>query len=108
MNNLYVHVQDSGCALSVGVELESVRWQLSIHNHRSLLKRQLDTAAAADVQPVDTLQQQLQTVEEEPAVTADGVTVRVISAARTFFIHGDVLSAATFDPFTHVYMFDLG
>jgi lactam utilization protein B len=91
------------------VELESVRWQLSIHNHRSLLKRQLDTAAAAaDVQPAELLQQQLQTVEEEPAVTADGVTVRVVSAARTFFIHGDVLSAATFDPFTHVYMFDLG
>jgi hypothetical protein len=105
MNALYA--QDSSCALSVGVELESVRWQLSIHNHRSLLKKQLETAGAAAVQPIE-LQQQLQTVEEEPAVTADGVTVRVISAARTFFIHGDVLSAATFDPFTHVYMFDLG
>ena len=25
-----------------------------------------------------------------------------------FFSHGDVLSAKTFDPFTHVYMFDVG
>lgn len=25
-----------------------------------------------------------------------------------FFSHGDILSAKTFDPFTHVYMFDIG
>ncbi|CAM9348333.1 unnamed protein product [Chrysoparadoxa australica] len=27
---------------------------------------------------------------------------------NTFFAHGDIMSAKTFDPFTHVYMFDLG
>ena len=25
-----------------------------------------------------------------------------------FFAHGDILSAKSFDPFTHVYMFDIG
>ncbi len=30
--------QDPGCQMSFGVELEELRWRLSIHNHRSMLK----------------------------------------------------------------------
>ncbi len=30
--------QDVGCQISFGVELEELRWRLSIHNHRSMLR----------------------------------------------------------------------
>jgi hypothetical protein len=72
-----LHVsQDPGCQLSFGIELELVRWQLSIHNHRSLL------------------------LTEPP----EGGN----RPSNVYFMHGDMQQAKTFDPFTHVYMFDLG
>lgn len=36
---------------------------------------------------------------------ADGVHLK---KDNLFFAHGDIMSAKTFDPFTHVYMFDVG
>lgn len=35
----------------------------------------------------------------------DGVDMK---KHNLYFAHGDVLSAKSFDPFTHVYMFDIG
>lgn len=63
--------QDPGCYVSVGVELELVRWQLSAHNFCQIKK----TNTLSD---------------------------------RVYFIHADIAKARTLDPFTHIYMFDVG
>lgn len=55
---------------SVGVEMERVRWMLSVHNHRHLL----------------------------PTLPANNVA----------FLCEDIWNAKSFNPFTHVYMFDIG
>ena len=68
--------------------MEHVRWQLAMHNHCAILKH-LDGDADASGEP-------------EPGGGGGGLT------PRTYFHHGDATGAVTFDPFTHVYMFDIG
>lgn len=75
--------QAAGVELSYGIELEEIRWQLSINNQRALLAKKAES-------------------DNDDSVT------EISGAARSYFEHGDVLSARTFDPFTHVNMFDLG
>eukprot|EP00605_Chrysophyceae_sp_TOSAG23-4_P000637 GSChrysophyteH1.ASY1.ANO1.718.1 assembled CDS len=67
--------QDPQCRLSVGIELEKIRWQLSMYN----LKKTLEDTA-----------------RETPLL--GGVN----------FMVGDIDDAASTDPFTHIYMYDLG
>ncbi|CBJ31200.1 conserved unknown protein [Ectocarpus siliculosus] len=69
--------QDPGVEISYGLELEVVRWELSIANHRMVLQDEGD----------------------------NGVHV---AKHNLFFARGDILGCETFDPFTHVYMFDIG
>ncbi|CAM9967254.1 unnamed protein product, partial [Scytosiphon promiscuus] len=69
--------QDPGVEISYGLELEVVRWELSIANHRKVL---LD----------------------------EGKKGVGVAKHNLFFARGDILSCNTFDPFTHVYMFDIG
>ncbi|CAM9393372.1 unnamed protein product [Ectocarpus fasciculatus] len=69
--------QDPGVEISYGLELEVVRWELSIANHRMVLQDEGD----------------------------NGVD---IAKHNLFFARGDILGCETFDPFTHVYMFDIG
>ena len=68
--NFHVSI-DPGCKVSYGVELEPVRWHLSLHN----LRRVLSTSSYANT---------------------------------TIFIGGDILDAKTFNPFSHIYSFDVG
>eukprot|EP00903_Cladosiphon_okamuranus_P007150 g6943.t1 len=70
--------QDPGVEISYGLELEEVRWELSISNHRRVLK---DEGGNGNVK---------------------------VSKHNLFFAAGDILECKTFDPFTHVYMFDIG
>lgn len=65
--------QDPQVCLSVGVELEHIRWQLSM-NHLSAV---------------------LQKVKDE-------------RPGRVFFLHMNINQAQTLNPFTHVYMYDIG
>ena len=74
--NMHVAI-DPAVRYSVGVEMEHVRWLLSMHN----LKHYLE-APPADPEI------------EKPANVA--------------FMHGDIIKAKSFDPFTHIYMFDIG
>ncbi len=41
--------QDPGCQISFGVELEELRWRLSIHNHRSMLRASPQTDCSPPV-----------------------------------------------------------
>jgi hypothetical protein len=63
-------------AVSYGVELIELRWQLSLHVLKRLLSHSDSTVANA--------------------------------ATNCYFGHGDITAARTLDPFTHVYMFDVG
>jgi hypothetical protein len=65
-----------GVALSYGVELIDLRWQLSLH----VLKRLLS--------------------HSDPEVAT--------ASTNTFFAQADICASRTLDPFTHVYMFDVG
>jgi len=81
--NLHV-TQDPGCEFSYGIEIEYSRWLLGLN----CLKGTLDAA-----------QQQQQNSNVSP-------DARILH--RCMFVQGDIRSAKTFDPFTHVYMFSIG
>lgn len=70
--NLHVAL-NPGVRLSYGVELEELRWQLSMHNLRFVLN-------------------------EVPEMRKSVV----------YFAHEDATNLGSFEPFTHVYMFDVG
>ncbi|KAE9008034.1 hypothetical protein PR001_g16810 [Phytophthora rubi] len=71
--NFHVAV-DPGVEVSYGIELEELRWHLSLHNLRSVL--------SLDSQKTKRL--------------------------ATVFTAGDITHAHTFEPFSHVYSFDVG
>ncbi|CEG36664.1 conserved hypothetical protein [Plasmopara halstedii] len=71
--NFHVAV-DPGVQLSYGIELEELRWHLSLHNLRSVLSLE-----SQRLKPVSTV-----------------------------FTAGDITHAHTFEPFSHVYSFDVG
>lgn len=77
-----LHVaQYPGVEFSYGIEMEHVRWMLGMANLNQVLQ-----AAKND--------------EEDEMVT----DIR----HSCYFAHGDITEAQYFDPFTHVYMFDIG
>ncbi|KAI9914761.1 hypothetical protein PsorP6_008232 [Peronosclerospora sorghi] len=71
--NFHVSV-DPGVQISYGIELEELRWHLSLHNLRSVLS--------------------LKSQRQKPL--------------STVFTAGDITHAHTFEPFSHVYSFDVG
>jgi hypothetical protein len=73
---------DPGVKFCCGIKIQESRWTLSIMNHHNVLK---------EVWPSD----------QHP-------TKESIIGNHCFFIHGDIREAFTFDPFTHVNMFDVG
>eukprot|EP01038_Epipyxis_sp_PR26KG_P004321 gene4321-6122_t len=70
--------QDPEVRLSIGVELEDIRWQLSMQNLDRILSR-------TDAQQND---------------------IKINGGVN--FILSDIDQASTMDPFTHIYMYDLG
>lgn len=153
--NLHV-AQDPGVALSYGVEMEEVRWQLSMHNLNETVKR----ATVVSTIPASAKRAATRTTRESEGreclflffgrrfarslVCARSLSrlclsslcekdffslskaqsplcltrvqvplgnVCSLSQAKcdsVYFQHGDITQAATLDPFTHVYMFDVG
>mmetsp|Transcript_48872 Transcript_48872/g.59123 ORF Transcript_48872/g.59123 Transcript_48872/m.59123 type:complete len:383 (+) Transcript_48872:100-1248(+) len=79
--NMHV-VQDPGVEFSYGIELNKERWFLGLHNLNHVLK------AARD----------------QKDEGGDGERI----GHRCMLAHGDIVEAKIFDPFTHVYMFDIG
>lgn len=77
--NLHVAV-DPGVEYSFGIEIEDLRWKLSMHNLRHCHKQ------------CPSLQQ-VEATHNHPNV---------------HFIHSDVTAIDHFSPFTHIYMFDVG
>jgi hypothetical protein len=75
-------LQSPGVCLSFGVELEEIRWFLAMHNLNLYLK----TVASGK----DDL--------DEPELTNHNIN----------FICADIDAAHSLDPFTHIYMYDLG
>ena len=80
--NLHV-TQDPAVEFSYGIEMERVRWMLGMSN----LKTVLEEANKQD--------KMMSNKQEE-------------IHHRCIFAHGDITEAKYFDPFTHVYMFDIG
>lgn len=83
--NLHV-AQYPGVDFSYGIEMEHVRWMLGIANFHQVL----------DVAKKD---------EEDGKEMKEGESKIGHSC---YFAHGDITEANFFDPFTHVYMFDIG
>lgn len=77
--NLHVAVEP-GVKLSFGVELEKLRWQLSMHNLRHCMAK------------VGGLKKSVQAHKQN----------------TVYFAHADVTDISNFSPFTHVYQFDIG
>jgi len=82
--NLHV-TQDPAVEFSYGIEMEHVRWMLGMSN----LKTVLDGAYEQETRGEE--------LEEDEQIRR-----------RCIFAHGDITEATYFDPFTHVYMFDIG
>lgn len=83
--NLHV-AQYPGVEFSYGIEMEQVRWMLGMAN----------------------LDQVLKVAQKDIAYnTTEGGDDSKIEH-RCFLAHGDITEANFFDPFTHVYMFDIG
>ena len=81
--NLHV-AQDPGVEFSYGIEMEHVRWALGMSNLNKVLE-------------LGQKQQGESNVKESYRI-----------GHRCTFQHGDITEATFFDPFTHVYMFDIG
>ena len=81
--NLHV-AQDPGVKFSFGIEIKRLRWMLSLHNLRNVL------------------QYRIQQME------SDGVNEANLLGYHCFFSNADIYDATTLDPFTHVYMYDIG
>lgn len=82
--NLHV-AQDPGVKFSYGVEMEHVRWLLGMCN----LNQVFDAALKH--------KQRSNEIMDEDMI-----------GHRCIFEHGNITDANYFDPFTHVYMFDIG
>jgi len=83
--------QDPGVRLSIGIELEEIRWQLAIQNLKAALRETQDDGAAVSG------------TEDGSGSERD---LKLLPGVN--FIHGDVFDVITTDPFTHIYMYDLG
>ena len=81
--NLHV-AQYPGVEFSYGIELYHTRWMLGMSNLQQVM-----IAAKSDYES-----------GEDKGDEAIG--------HRLYFAHGDITEATHFDPFTHVYMFDIG
>jgi len=81
--NLHV-AQDPGVRFSYGIEVNRIRWLLSLNNLQRVLQYRIHQSTSGVMDEADLL------------------------GFNCFFSYGDISMATTFNPFTHVYMFDIG
>jgi hypothetical protein len=82
--NLHV-AQHPGVEFSYGIEMENVRWMLGIANLHQVLEQ-----------------------AKRDAVNDEEISEDAKIGHACYLAHGDITEANFFDPFTHVYMFDIG
>lgn len=114
--------QDPAVRLSLGMELEDIRWNLSMHNLEHFLKHVEDDIAtdgdSVASLPVPTSSaaakgkknktKAVVEVEAEPVVEAKSSKKEGTLNGGVNFVLNDIDNAHSLDPFTHIYMFDLG
>ena len=81
--NLHV-AQDPGVRFSCGIEVNRIRWMLSLNNLLNVLQYRIHQSTSGIINEANLL------------------------GFNCFFSYGDISMAETFNPFTHVYMFDIG
>jgi len=81
--NLHV-AQDPGARFSYGIEVNRIGWMLSLHNLKNILQYRIQQSDSGIIDETDLLR------------------------FNCFFSYGDISMATTFNPFTHVYIFDIG
>ena len=81
--------QYPGVRLSIGVELEPIRWQLAMTNFNKILPHMDDNLTSSTT--------------SQPETDDD---VRLYGGVN--FIVGDIDNFSSTDPFTHIYMYDVG
>ncbi|KAJ1412193.1 hypothetical protein B484DRAFT_402394 [Ochromonadaceae sp. CCMP2298] len=108
--------QDPACRLSIGVELEEIRWQLSMHNMDHFLPAvEADEVeiSSASASAAPSKGKGKKTESEAPTTSTSSSSTPASAPAEglhggVHFILDDIDSATSMDPFTHIYMFDLG
>mmetsp|Transcript_7722 Transcript_7722/g.11463 ORF Transcript_7722/g.11463 Transcript_7722/m.11463 type:complete len:419 (-) Transcript_7722:36-1292(-) len=75
--------QDIAVRVSIGIELEKIRYQLGMLNLKSAIAE---------------MSENVQINSEEDAKLIHGIN----------FVHGDIFDVSSTDPFTHIYMYDVG
>ena len=80
--------QDPAVRVSIGAELELIRWQLAMKNLSDMTKQCSDAIG--------------------PETDGDDVNAPVQLHSSVYFLHMDIDITSTLNPFTHIYMYDLG
>jgi len=97
--------QDPGCRLSLGVELEDIRWRLSMFILDGILPEMEDgLEQESRRRPKSASRPE---VSDSSDSSDDDVNDPKLYAGVNF-VQGDIDDAASTDPFTHIYMYDLG
>jgi hypothetical protein len=100
--------QDPAVRLSLGVELEEIRWKLSMYNLDKILPSVVDGDANALTDKSSTsLSLPLSPETTNDNDDGDGDETTKLQGGVNF-VCGDIDDASTTDPFTHIYMYDLG
>ena len=81
--------------------MEHVRWTLGLVNLNQVLNE-------VHLQLQEQKQEYLMKKTHKPNVLQTSVSSSDIIGFKCIFECGDIRSAKTFNPFTHVYMFDIG
>jgi hypothetical protein len=92
--------QDPACRLSLGVELEELRWKLSMFIFEGIVSEMSNDIKQKTVGP--------ETKDTDDDGDSSMTVMSVPLHGGVNFVHGDIDDATTTDPFTHIYQFDLG
>eukprot|EP01041_Mallomonas_annulata_P012339 gene12339-25963_t len=100
--------QDPGVRLSLGIELEEIRWKLAMHNLDNFMQELVRSSSTTTPTAIPTENSTSnQNVDSSENTTIDSTSSSMLKGGVNF-ICGDINDASTLDPFTHVYMYDLG
>jgi len=103
--NMHVGLQPK-VKYSVGVEIERVRWFLSLVNLNAVL---VENDGSHSGSWDSSSESGSGSVGTSPEVDlASGSSPSLPAPLNVAFLHRDCFGAKSFDPFTHVYIFDIG
>eukprot|EP00607_Mallomonas_marina_P010014 CAMPEP_0182422864 /NCGR_PEP_ID=MMETSP1167-20130531/8682_1 /TAXON_ID=2988 /ORGANISM="Mallomonas Sp, Strain CCMP3275" /LENGTH=472 /DNA_ID=CAMNT_0024601297 /DNA_START=33 /DNA_END=1451 /DNA_ORIENTATION=+ len=117
--------QYPGVRVSIGVELEDIRWKLAMHNLDSFLKvfmkqSNVDTSVKQTITTGENKGEREREGDKAPSTPSKSTRTTYKEVESTSsppseslyggvnFMCGDIDRASSTDPFTHIYMYDLG